>query len=85
MNQLDKRVFTTGEVADLLHIHQTTVIDWAKKGLVKAYRTPGGHRRVEVGALLSFLSEHKMPVPDELMHRPRVPAFDHNRPRKTVR
>ena len=64
-----KYVFTTGEVADLLHIHQTTVIDWARKGLVKSYRTPGGHRRIEKGALLIFLHQHQMPIPNELEHK----------------
>jgi len=61
-----KAVFTTGEVANLLHIHQTTIIDWAKKGLVINYKTPGGHRRIEKESLLTFLHNHKMPIPAEL-------------------
>jgi excisionase family DNA binding protein len=82
----EKHVFTTGEVADLLHIHQTTVIDWAKKGIVKSYRTPGGHRRIQKEVLLNFLHEHKMPVPDEFEPRPKPaespPSSEHRRPRK---
>ena len=58
-----KQVFTTGEVADLLHIHQTTVIDWIEKGHMGRYRTPGGHRRIQKEQLLVFLQEHKMPIP----------------------
>lgn len=79
-----KQVFTTGEVADLLHIHQTTVIDWAKKGFVKSYRTPGGHRRIEKESLLTFLHVHKMPIPAELESRNKPaenPALlEHRRP-----
>lgn len=82
-----KQVFTTGEVADLLHIHQTTVIDWAKKGIVKSYRTPGGHRRVQRDSLISFLHEHKMPVPAELEARVKSSEYptlnEHRRPFKS--
>jgi excisionase family DNA binding protein len=80
-----KHVFTTGEVADLLHCHQTTVIDWAKRGFVKSYRTPGGHRRIEKESLLTFLHSHKMPIPAELEVRPKgsvQPELnEHRRPR----
>jgi len=82
----NKHVFTTGEVADLLHIHQTTVIDWAKKGFVKSYRTPGGHRRIQRESLLVFLHEHKMPIPTELEAKPKLSEHptlhEHRRPRK---
>lgn len=83
-----KVVYTTGEVADLLHIHQTTVIDWAKKGIVKSYRTPGGHRRIQRDELLNFLNNHDMPVPDEIQSRPKGsenPVFiERRRPRSAV-
>ncbi len=81
-----KQVFTTGEVANLLHIHQTTIIDWAKKGLVKSYRTPGGHRRIVRAELLAFLHTHKMPIPDEMEHHIKpaeAPKLgEHRRPMK---
>lgn len=62
-----KQVFTTGEVANLLHVHQTTIIDWIQKGMLKAYHTPGGHRRVEKNNLIGFLESHKMPIPHDLV------------------
>ena len=62
-----KSVFTTGEVANLLHIHQTTVIDWVDKGLLGSYKTPGGHRRIMRESLFKFLDDHKMPVPHVLI------------------
>lgn len=81
-----KLVFTTGEVADILHMHQTTVIDWAEKGIVKSYRTPGGHRRIQKESLLDFLHKHKIPIPDELEPHAKRSAepqlLEHKRPRK---
>ncbi|MBI2346960.1 MAG: excisionase family DNA-binding protein [Deltaproteobacteria bacterium] len=59
-------VFTTGDVANLLHIHQTTVIDWIEKGHLTGYRTPGGHRRIQRDELVRFLHAQKMPVPAPL-------------------
>ena len=61
-----KQTFTTGEVADLIHVHQTTVIDWMDKGLMEGYRTPGGHRRIQREALLRFLATQRMPIPAPL-------------------
>jgi len=61
-----KSVFTTGEVADLLHVHQTTIIDWIDKKQLESYRTPGGHRRIQRESLLKFLQDHSMPVPNIL-------------------
>lgn len=83
-----KTVFTTGEVANLLHIHQTTVIDWAKKDLVKNYKTPGGHRRILKESLLSFLHAHNMPLPAELEPRDRSterPTLQEHRRPKNVK
>jgi excisionase family DNA binding protein len=65
-----KTVFTTGHIANLLHIHQTTVIDWVDKGMLESYKTPGGHRRITKDALLRFLDAHKMPVPHALSAGP---------------
>lgn len=65
-----KSVFTTGEVANLIHIHQTTVIDWVDKGILSSYKTPGGHRRISREALFKFLDHHNMPVPNILMGIP---------------
>lgn len=61
-----KVVFTTGEVADMLHVHQTTIIDWIDKKQLNSYRTPGGHRRIQREFLLKFLEEHSMPMPSAL-------------------
>lgn len=36
---------TTGQVAAEFGVHRVTVYEWAAKGLVPCFRTPGGHYR----------------------------------------
>jgi CheY-like chemotaxis protein len=50
----------------MLHVDPGSVANWIDQGLLKAHRTPGGHRRVVLDDLVKFLREHKMPIPDEL-------------------
>lgn len=51
---------TSGQVAKLFNVHPTTVMDWADKGLLPAFRTPGGQRRFRREDIDAFLlpSEH---------------------------
>ena len=56
--------FTTYQISQMVNVDITTVIDWIDKGLLKAYKTPGGHRRVKWGDLVKFLKKYKMPIPD---------------------
>lgn len=56
---------TTYEVSRYLHVDLTTVINWCDQGKLQAYRTPGGHRRVQPESFLSFLKEYNLPVPPE--------------------
>jgi excisionase family DNA binding protein len=44
----------------------SSVNRWIDSGRLKAYRTPGGHRRVLAEDLLVFLSELGIPLPAEL-------------------
>lgn len=39
------RWLTIGTARNLLHLSETTLRHWANTGLVRTYRTPGGHRR----------------------------------------
>lgn len=47
---------TSGDVAKVFNVHPTTVIDWADKGLLPSFRTPGGQRRFWPGDVEAFLS-----------------------------
>jgi CheY-like chemotaxis protein len=57
---------STFAIAQMLHVDPGSVANWIDQKLLKAHRTPGGHRRVATEDLVVFLREHKMPIPPEL-------------------
>ncbi len=61
-----EKLFTTHDISRLVQVDPSTVSKWIDKGLLLAFRTPGGHRRVRDTDLRSFLIAHEMPVPAEL-------------------
>lgn len=61
---------STFAIAQMLHVDPGSVANWIDQALLKAHRTPGGHRRVAVEDLVQFLREHKMPIPSELETTP---------------
>lgn len=63
---METRFLTSHEVAALVRVSPSAVLRWIDQGLLKAFRTPGGHRRVDLAALVSFLRSHHMPLPREL-------------------
>ncbi len=60
------QLYTTHDISRLLQVDPSTVSKWIDRGILLAFRTPGGHRRVRSGDLRSFLIAHQMPVPEEL-------------------
>jgi excisionase family DNA binding protein len=60
------QLFTTHDISRLLQVDPSTISKWIDRGILVAFRTPGGHRRVRSGDLRSFLVSHDMPVPVEL-------------------
>ena len=56
-----KKALTTFEVAEICDVTPVTIQNWIDKGWLRAYRTPGGHRRVRREELLSFLESRNMP------------------------
>ena len=68
---------STFAIAKKLHVDPGSVANWIDQGLLNAHRTPGGHRRVAQEDLISFLREHKMPVPEDMAPaNPRVLIVD---------
>ena len=53
---------TTGQAAKYCHVSQATIINWIKKGKLRAYATPGGHYRILLPDFLSFLETYQMPM-----------------------
>ncbi len=60
------RLLTSHEVASLVQVSPSSVLKWIEQGKLRAFRTPGGHRRVASDELLGFLRAHRLPVPREL-------------------
>ena len=61
-----KRVLTTFDAAKLIGVSPYTIRLWIIKGLLPAYSTPGGHRRIKLEELDDFLKKNRMPIPEKL-------------------
>ena len=67
--QRESQPLTTYEISRYLHVDLTTVISWCELGKIKAYKTPGGHRRVQPENFLDFLNQYEMPIPKEFKEK----------------
>jgi two-component system response regulator VicR len=63
---LPEKIYTTYQIGKFCQVNIRTVIRWIETGKLKAYSTPGGHRRVKWSDLITFLTENRMPIPKEL-------------------
>jgi excisionase family DNA binding protein len=61
-----QRIYSSRDVGKMVGADPSSVNRWIDSGRLKAYRTPGGHRRVLHDDLLQFLGQWGIPVPDEL-------------------
>lgn len=59
-------LLTSYQVGSLLQVNPSSVNKWVKEGRIPAFRTPGGHRRIRARDLVSFLTQHEMPIPHTL-------------------
>lgn len=62
-------VFSTYQTSKICNVHHTTVINWINTGKLKAYTTPGGHRRVKPEDLREFMIRYNLPLPGEMKNR----------------
>ena len=46
-----KRMLTVGQAADYVGVSISSIRKWSDRGLVQAYRTPGGDRRFSIDDL----------------------------------
>lgn len=60
------RLLSTVDVGRLLQVDPSSIVKWVNDGRLPAFRTPGGHRRIRVGELLTFLRAHQMYIPPDL-------------------
>lgn len=62
----ENRPYTTGEVAAFCHVTINAVKKWIASGKLAAFRTPGGHYRINRQDFREFLDKYKLEVRDEL-------------------
>ncbi|MBF0193611.1 MAG: response regulator [Magnetococcales bacterium] len=53
----DEPVLTASQTAKMFGVAVQTVHQWVEKGLLEAWRTPGGHRRILKKSVLSLLEQ----------------------------
>lgn len=71
MKNVDDQLLTSSEVGKLLQMNASSVKKWVDDGLLAAFRTPGGHRRIRPTDLIRFLDAHAMPIPRSLQEEAR--------------
>jgi len=65
-----EKTFSTAVAAKVLNVDLSSVINWIDKKLLRADRTPGGHRRIHIEDLAEFLRAHDMRIPPEIQQPP---------------
>ena len=53
---------TTGDIASYCGVTRTGVVRWIQENKIKAFRTPGGHYRVQKDDFRNFLANFDMPI-----------------------
>lgn len=68
-----KDLFTATEVARFCQVDLKTIHNWADRGEIRHFRTPGRHLRFQRNDVLDFLRKYGYPIPDSLgADHPRV-------------
>ncbi len=57
-----KRWLSLGEACSLLEVNESTLRQWADSGRIRAYRTPGGHRRFSAEAVRALIARSSGPA-----------------------
>ena len=68
-----KNLFTASQIARFCQVDLKTIHNWADRGQIPHFRTPGRHLRFRRPHVLDFLRKYGYPIPEELeAERPRV-------------
>ncbi len=62
-------VLTTTQAAKICKTSFMSINRWIQSGLLKAYKTPGGHKRIIKGDLIDFMKENNIPFFDEIIQK----------------
>ena len=58
-------ILTISQASKLCGVSLKTIINWIEKGYIKAYKTVGGHRRIQKEDLYTFMTAHNIPIPNQ--------------------
>lgn len=61
--------YTTHQAAKHLGVSLPTIVNWVNAGLLRAHRTPGGHRRIAHQDMIEFAQIHNYPLAEPLLAR----------------
>ncbi len=64
-------VFTVFTASKYCNVSSKTIINWIDAGHIKAYRTPGGHRRINRKDLEEFMRNQGIPIPETVVEENR--------------
>ncbi|MFC1587208.1 response regulator [Planctomycetota bacterium] len=60
--KMPSQYYTTGEIAKICDVSANGVIKWIKAGKLKAFKTPGGQRRIREEDVVEFVGKFNYPV-----------------------
>jgi len=58
-------VLTVFQAGQHCNVSPKTIINWIDSGHIKAYKTVGGHRRINRTDLVAFMQKQGIPIPNE--------------------
>ncbi len=64
----NEKPYTTGEVASMSHVTINAVKKWINSGKLPAFRTPGGHFRINREDFREFIDKFKFKLREELLN-----------------
>lgn len=75
-----KELFTASDVARFCQVDLKTIHNWADRGELPYFRTPGRHLRFRRGDVLDFLRRYGYPIPSTVVReQPHVLVVESNR------
>jgi len=71
-------IMTVAEASKYCNVSPKTIINWIDTGYIKAYKTVGGHRRIQKTNLEIFMKKQGIPVPEteDSQERKRILVVD---------
>jgi excisionase family DNA binding protein len=73
-----EKIFTVFQASKYCNVSPKTIINWIDAGHIEAYRTVGGHRRIERANLEAFMRKQGIPIPrnETMVERKRILIVD---------